>query len=825
MLRHHLQSAFANITRTPFTTAANILALALGLICFLAAHGIVTYWQSADKYHHDSDRIAFISYSINAPGATKPRMMNQWATPAMAPYLKQDFPDFAYVARANVTYNVAMAAGDKKFLANLASADPDFTNIFDLDFVEGNAATALANPNGLILDRDMARKLFGDRPALGQTVILAGKQDATITGVINPVRQPSFMGSKGMTMVFDAIQPWSAQPGAEQFDKLWVNLNGFTFVRLKAGASLDSVRERLPAFLKRHLPPAQAGTASLFVDAFPISRMRTLGIENQISPGDGVKLSAISLILGLGLLTLIVACVNYANLATAQSATRAKEVGMRKTLGARRISIMLQAWTETSILSLIAFVIAVGFLALAAPWVRANMGVDPLYVWTAGPTAIASIIGIVVLTAFVAGAYPAIRLSAARPAEALQAGRSRSGPRMISRVLVVIQFVSASFLLIMVTVMQEQRMEAERVALSNLEDPVAMLNPIGPLGIDFDTLEGRLKQSPAIKSVTVSDMGAWGYGIQALQLARSTDPAAAVPVFDYKNIGYDYFTTLNLRTVAGRVFDRNRDTVSAQLYTSPSSRTPPLVIDRLAATRLGFSSPQEAVGKIIYVPESLRRDAGLSALPVEIIGVIENEVSSMEASEVSGHVYSFAPKSPGPQFPIMRISRNDVPAAASHAKRVWDELAPNVPLNLQFYDQMFEQRYSTFTQFGQLFTLLAGTAFLISTVGLLGIAVHAASRRRHEIAVRKTLGSSTLGVVRLLLTDFSMPVLIGNLLAWPLAWIAAQTYLSAFAERINLTPAPFALSLAITLVVAWAAVIGVVLKAASLHPATVLRRA
>jgi putative ABC transport system permease protein len=152
-------------------------------------------------------------------------------------------------------------------------------------------------------------------------------------------------------------------------------------------------------------------------------------------------------------------------------------------------------------------------------------------------------------------------------------------------------------------------------------------------------------------------------------------------------------------------------------------------------------------------------------------------------------------------------------------------LAPNIPLDLRFYDDLFQLRYWTYAQFGNLFLLLAGIAFTISTLGLLGIAVHAASRRRHEIAVRKTLGSSAARIVRLLLTDFSIPVLIGNVLAWPLAYVAAQAYLSAFAARIDLTPAPFAASLAITLLIAWAAVIGVVLKAATVHPASVLRRA
>jgi putative ABC transport system permease protein len=158
-------------------------------------------------------------------------------------------------------------------------------------------------------------------------------------------------------------------------------------------------------------------------------------------------------------------------------------------------------------------------------------------------------------------------------------------------------------------------------------------------------------------------------------------------------------------------------------------------------------------------------------------------------------------------------------------RRAFDELAPNIPADIRFFDQLFEQGYRQYGRISQLFVLLAGAAFAIASVGLLGIAVHAASQRRHEIAVRKTLGSSVTGVIRLLLTDFSLPVLIGNLLAWPLGYLAAQIYLSAFAHRIELTPTPFLISMAITLLIAWAAVIGVVLKAASVRPAEVLRHA
>lgn len=824
MIRHYLASAFGNVLKTPFTTVANVLTLALGLTCFLAAFGIVTFWRGADTYHQGADRIAFVSFSINAPGATEPRMMNQVTPPAFERFLRQDFPEIEYISRAFATTESALAADDQKILVAMGYVDPDFTRMFDFDFVEGDRQ-ALADPNGVIITRETAQRLFGNQPALGKPMIIEGRDDATVTGVIAPVRQPSFMGQdNGVTFRFDAIRQWNRLPAAAELENVWTAMFSHVVVKLKPGASLDAVRAKMPQFLERRIPPAGAGVAKFFMDAFPISRMRTMGVENGLSPG--AKLSAISVILGLGLLTLVIACANYANLATAQSLMRNKEIGMRKTLGARRWSIMLQAWTETTLLSLAAFAVSALILLLAAPFIRANLGIDPLYMWTAGPEAIASIAGIILATAFIAGAYPALRLSAARPADALASGRSKSGSQVVSRILVMIQFVSASFLLIMVTVMQLQRTQVERVALAGYDDPLVLFNAIQPLNIDSDVLEAQLMQSPAVKSVTITPAQPWSFfGPNSMRLARSMDSGAREPAFVYNNVDYRYFETLNLKTVSGRVFERDRDTVPTSLARGSAPRTPPIVLDRLAAERLGFSSPQEAVGKTVYVPETIRRPYGLAALPVEVIGVVETEVSNIEASPLQGHIYAYGPKVWGPQFPVVKLARNDVAGGMAHLQRVWDELAPNVPLNAHFFDELFEIRFRMHAQFGGMFMLLAGAAFIISTVGLVGIAVHAASRRRHEIAVRKTLGSSAWRIVRLLLTDFSMPVLIGNLLAWPLAYVAAQAYLSAFADRIELTAAPFAISLAITLVIAWAAVIGVVLKAATVHPATVLRRA
>jgi putative ABC transport system permease protein len=257
----------------------------------------------------------------------------------------------------------------------------------------------------------------------------------------------------------------------------------------------------------------------------------------------------------------------------------------------------------------------------------------------------------------------------------------------------------------------------------------------------------------------------------------------------------------------------------------------PLVVDVSYAEAMGFETPAAAVGQIVYMPAELTRSFGRPQQAARIIGVTDTDRMRMSGpSLMRGHMYMFAPAvannpAVSGQIPILKIAADKLPQTMEAIRGAWSRLSPDVPLNVRFLDALFEQSYRQYSRISQLFMGLALSAFLIASIGLLGIAVHVAVKRRHEVAVRKTLGSSASRVVSLLLTDFSRPVLIGNILAWPIAWVAANAYLSAFTNRIDLTVAPFLISMGLTLLLAWAAVIGVVLKAAMLRPAEVLRRA
>jgi putative ABC transport system permease protein len=253
-----------------------------------------------------------------------------------------------------------------------------------------------------------------------------------------------------------------------------------------------------------------------------------------------------------------------------------------------------------------------------------------------------------------------------------------------------------------------------------------------------------------------------------------------------------------------------------------------MVIDEAQARSFGFATPQAAVDQIVYAPVSLTQQmGGNTAQPLQIIGVVDTDPTWLGSTMSGGMMYLYGPETPfgNGQFPILRLSRDNLSQTLEAIGQTWDQVSPDTPADVLFFDQMFEFSYRQFGRMNQLFTLLASVAFIIASLGLVGIAVHVAARRRHEIAVRKTLGSTTWGAVRLLLADFSKPVIVANLIAWPLGYLAAETYLSAFAHRIELSIWPFAASMIITLAIAWLAVGGQTFKAASVRPAQVLRDA
>jgi putative ABC transport system permease protein len=831
MIGHYLASALAKFRKAPFTTAANVFTLALGLACFIAAYGVASYWRSGDSHHPGAERLYYIEQSLSDD---PPQFLNSRRLLEPLENISEVEAAAQIQGQASTSQRQnAFSSGERDVFLQIGRADAAIFDLLAFDFVEGGAGTAFRAPNDLVLTEDAARRLFGNEPALGRTLTLAGQTDYTVSGVIAPMRQPSFVGqSSDAPMRFDVLLNFALE--YPEPPPSWGLYSGATIIRLSPSMSLEDFQARIDGIVA-------SGEArdvyEIKLTAEPISELTSRLVDDRFLSQTSAGVSTSAVFMGLGALILLVACVNYANLAAAQSASRIKETGMRRVLGARWLHLLTQYSLEASLLAVPALGLAVLAVTLAAPVLRNVSGADAAYILTAGPQGVLVVAGIALASAAAAAAYPALLVARVRAADSLGSAASRTGPGGVARALVAVQFLSSSFLLIIVAVALLQQAHLKDIAFPAEENPVVILDGIpgvdadaaaDPRAAHFTTFRTELLATPLIRSVTTTDIVPWTAYANGGPIAFSEEAAASELFIERRLVGPDYFNTLGLEILAGRALDPARDGVDTA---EPPRYLDPVVIDRRLAGSLGYEFPQAAVGQSLFRSTPEEEEANpLSKVPFAVVvGVAETDQTRLAAeSSFSGNVIFGAVFSLNPNFenagrPAIRIDGNDVPGALAAIERVWSEMAPDVPFRARFVEDLFEEAYAPFSRITRAFIVLSACALAISTAGVLGIAVHVAARRRHEIGVRKTLGASTPRVLRMLIADFSKPVIVGNVMAWPLAWMAAQAYLQPFAERTPLTPLPFILSLAVTLLIAWFAVGGQAWKAARLKPALVLK--
>ena len=594
-----------------------------------------------------------------------------------------------------------------------------------------------------------------------------------------------------------------------------------TYIMLALNSKLTAktLSAQLKAFGERHVPAGQAALVQLDFGAEPITSLIVAQLNGQLLPGAPVSITTVLLVLGG--LVLAVACVNYANLATAQAVRRAREVGLRKALGAGRYRVMAQYLAEAGVLAAAAAAFAFAAVALAAPALHEAVGVDLTLALGDNVGFWIFVVGLLAAVTLAGGAYPAFVLSRVPPVVALRVGRTRLGPRFAGMLLVGLQFAAASFLMIVVLVMFAQSRDLERTGLGSTSDPIVVVSNFQQFsGVDSALLHGELARLPQVTAVGETASAPWTLEVSLIGFARTPEDSSEFVGGYINTVGYDYFSTLGIRILAGRAFDREHADDAVTDAFLDASRTPGAIIDESLSRQLGFATPQDAVDQVIYVPERITRTQGEPAQPTRVVGVVENKPLHLRGSGTTANVYYLRQNLP---FKLVRVSARDVPGGLAAIDALWKRLSPQTSISRKFMDDMFNQNYENFARISQVFGGLAFLAVAISVIGLFGMAIQVVGRRVHEIGVRKSVGARTGQIVAMLLGHFSKPVVIANLVAWPLGYLAAQKYLEIFSHRVPLTPVPFLLSLGLALAVAWAAVVGQALRAARVSPATVLR--
>jgi putative ABC transport system permease protein len=606
--------------------------------------------------------------------------------------------------------------------------------------------------------------------------------------------------------------------------------SAITYMRLPpTGLTAAALNAQLPDFAARHIPLER--TMSYEFDVTPLRGL----LANRRFMSTGIEFG--TMLLALGGLVLGVACVNYASLATARATRRAREIGVRKALGAPPRQIMAQALLEAGLLTTLALVLAVILFFLARPVVRDLLDVDlaPTFlddvrVW---PFFAALAVGVTLA----AGFYPAFVLSRVQPAAAIASSHVRLGSRFFSLLLVGSQFAIASFLVLVVTIVSMQNAELARSGFGATEDPLVIVeNPSRVTKVEAATLLGELERIPQVRGVTEVAGVPWEMTIST-SITASPDPGAAVRNVMTRPVGEGFFAVFKVPLVAGRLLGSEHagdlpppppPAPPAGQEPSQPAAPPPrapdsnIVVDRTFAKAFGFASPEAAVGQTVYRPATpisgLKEPAAM-----HIVGVVEDRsFTFFDFNQMAGNG-AFYTLRPNTEVAIARVARDDLTAGLAAIDAMWKALAPNVAVTRRFLDDAFNNSYEYYVRIGKLFGVLALLAFVISIAGLFAMATLVAARRRQEVGVRKALGARTRQIVVLLLSGFGKPVVIANLVAWPAAFVAARIYLKPFLNPIPLTPLPFLGSLVLMLAIACLAVGTQTWRAARLKPAAVLR--
>ena len=830
MLALYLRSALAHLRLHKAIALINISGLTLGMACFVIAFAISDYFEHVNREFTNADRIYVLEQRNVAPGDDTAALFSPSASLSLAKYLAVEVPEVDAVARKTALPPVQIDVGDKRFSLPVNLADPELLRIFDYRFVDGDRREALAGTNSAVLAVPIAEELFGTRNAVGKTFTINRRVDVVVRGV---VEAPDRMSSGRFEILLNfalrnALVPrLSAATAADRDDWTRQALSAptGTFVLLPADGSIGpaEVERRLRAVSDRIVLPNDE-TVSFRVRPLNdhLGDVLTAGFGTLgIAPG----VPAIQLFFLPGLLILAMACFNYVNLATAIASTRAKDVGLSRVLGAERRHVIARYLLETVTAVLISLGLALLVAALGIDAIRKLTDLRVGIANLASPTFALVMLTVAVATSLAAGAFPAYVMSRFKPIEALRKGSKRSGTGWRKSVFIGVQFAVASVLLTAVMVMFAQNSAMrDRVAGIGTEPLVQLPVSLAQVGVEPEVLAAELTSAPQVKAVTGLRTLAWVGSADLGRYAHTASDSDLPVELQTFFIGYDFFATLGVRLAAGREFVRGRDLEEAgEPGDRPASQAGALgiVIDREAVRSLGWSEPQQAIGQVVY-QRADSQSAGANMRALEIIGVVDRAPLTVISLGAKGHAYHLDSYD---TLPIVRFAADGVQRGLAHVQTVWQALTgtPSGTMRPMFLDDARDAALETMNGITTAMLTVVAFGFSVSLAGIFGMALFVANRRRYEIGIRKCLGASSNTILRQLLIEFGRPVVIGNVIAWPIGYFLANVYIAWFVARMSFTPWPYLASLGLALGLAWLGVGGQAVRTSRLIPARVLR--
>jgi putative ABC transport system permease protein len=807
MFWNNVKIALRNLGKHKGFAAINITGLAIGLTVYVFGGLIVEYERTHDQFYKNADRI----YTI---GATAAPELNVGVSKFNAvqskvgPSIEANIPDVEAVARTIIS-EYLIGIGSDRFYEPIRFADPALLEIFDFDYLQGDSS-ALDDPTALIVSESSAIKYFGKTDVVGEVVTFDNEFDFQIAAVIADLPlNTHFVSSPVVDAGLQFIAPIQALARLQDFDVAgdWNNLSigNMTYVMLPPGLDGAWLQDQMDALYEQIMDEDRRRLLASF-DVSPLSAANT-------AIWDLIGLPVIGVVSLLSFLVLFVACVNYTNLATAQSLGRSREVGMRKTMGAGQRQLLTQFLVESLVISAIAMIIAIAALEIIIPLLNnaANKALTIDYLRT-----LPWLLATTVLVGLLAGLYPAWLITRASPIDALRdtARKGKKGSKVRS-VMIGAQFAISAFMLALVAIVFVQN---ERVKEASYEFPRSEIYTLDRLNVEsieerLDTLRHELEALPAVDSVGYSSQVPYEQNNSTKTVSIEPGDEAGKFNLQFMSMTPEFLETYDISLLTGRPL--NRDIANDTLR--EDSETVNVIVNEMALERLGITSPTEATGQRFY--NFSEEDGAVPEYVIVGVAPTQNITGLFNADKPWMYVY----QADYLRIGSVRITGGNIMEAVEQIEEVWDRVVPDYPMQGRFLDDTFNDVYEILKFMNMALAGFAFVAFTLALIGLFGLAAFMAAQRTKEIGVRKVLGASSFQIARLLVWQFSKPVLWALAIALPGAYFASSVYLNFFADRIHTTiPILLAAGLVATLL-AWGTVAGHAIRIARANPVLALR--
>ena len=814
MLKNYFKIAWRNMRNNKLFSFLNIFGLSIGFTCCMLIALYIVHETSYDHHHKNANRLYEVATTFVKDGKDDPTPN----TPApMAAAMKQEFPEIEETTRI-----LQLFAEDKTLLQYKPengetksfyetkgfAADSTFFRLFSYQFIEGNPHSCLDAPNTVVINEEIAKKLFGDERALNKIIKISsntnGDTSFTITGVFRPLRKPTQINAR----FFISIKGGSLQQFiAEQTDMAGNNMF-HTFLLLKPGANARALEAKFPAFVDKYIGAALK-SMGFYKKQFLIS-VKDMhlysGLKNNISAVGSV--ASLYILGSIALFTLLLACINFMNLSTARSSKRSSEVGIRKVLGAEKHSLIKQFVGESVLLSFIALLFAFGITSLALPFFSYISGTALALDFSAQLPLMLGFIGIAILTGLLAGSYPAFYLSSFIPVKVLKGKFTNSLSAVALRKgLVIFQF-TISVVLIIASVVINKQMQYMRTKDLGFQKDQQIIIPMRSNNAKniYTALKNEVQKNPQVQNVGASIYYPGIINPSDIALRREGTTANEGKLVRTNFVDESFLQTLGIQPLAGRLF-------SSQFPADTNAR---LIINLATVKELGFASPNAAVGKKLYF------DWRGESYEYHVVGVVKDFHFQDLHVPIAPYAFSLNNR-PLYNYLLVHAKAGNVSPLLNSIGKTWRSLNPNEPFEYSFLDEDFQKNYATEDRRAAMVAFFTTIAILISCLGLFGLAAFSAERRTKEIGIRKVLGASVGNIVGLLSKDFIKLVVIALFLAAPVGWYFMSKWLQDFAYRINIGWWMFAVAGVFAILIAFATISLHAIKAALANPTKNLR--